>query len=49
LSRSDISVAEISERLAFSSQSYFTAVFKQFTGMMPTEYQTKEMWKYDKK
>jgi len=41
LSRTSTSVAEISERLAFSSPSYFCTVFKQFTGMMPTEYQGK--------
>lgn len=41
LSRTDTSVAEISERLAFSSPSYFCTVFKQFTGMMPSEYQSK--------
>lgn len=41
LSRTDISVAEISERLAFSSPGYFGSVFKKLTGMMPTEYQGK--------
>lgn len=41
LSRTSISVAEVSERLAFSSPSYFCTAFKQFTGMMPTEYQGK--------
>lgn len=39
LSRTSTSVAEISERLAFSSPSYFCTVFKQFTSMMPSEYQ----------
>lgn len=39
LGRMDISVAEISERLAFSSPSYFCTVFKQYTGRMPSEYQ----------
>ena len=41
LSRTNASVAEISERLAFSSPSYFCTVFKQFTGMMPSEYREK--------
>lgn len=41
LSRTSTSVAEISERLAFSSPSYFCTVFKQYTGMMPSEYQSK--------
>lgn len=39
LGRMDVSVAEISERLAFSSPSYFCTVFKQYTGRMPSEYQ----------
>lgn len=41
LCRSGMSVAETSERLAFSSPSYFCAVFKQFTGVMPSEYRGK--------
>lgn len=39
LTRPNASIAEISERLAFSSPSYFCTVFKQHTGMMPSEYQ----------
>ena len=39
LRRTGISVAEVSERLAFSSPSYFCAVFKQITGIAPSEYQ----------
>lgn len=33
--------ADISERLAFSSPSYFGAVFRQYTGMSPGEYREK--------
>ena len=38
LSGSLLSVAEISTTLAFSSQSYFGAVFKKVTGLTPEEY-----------
>lgn len=34
-----ISVAELSDRLAYSSPSYFSSVFKKHTGMSPVEYQ----------
>ncbi len=33
-----LSIAEISDRLSFSSPSYFTSVFHSFTGMTPKEY-----------
>lgn len=36
--RGDITVNEMSERLAFSSPSYFCAVFKEHTGMLPSEF-----------
>ncbi|SCP98860.1 helix-turn-helix transcriptional regulator [Anaerobium acetethylicum] len=39
LTRTDIAVNEVSERLAFSSPSYFCSIFKQYTGMLPSEYQ----------
>lgn len=39
LTRTDISVSEVSECLAFSTPSYFCSVFKSFTGMLPSEYQ----------
>ena len=39
LTRTGASVAEISDKLSFSSPSYFCTVFKQHTGMMPSEYQ----------
>lgn len=35
---SDITVAEISRYLAFSSQSHFAEIFKKYTGKSPTEY-----------
>lgn len=31
-------VTEVSDILAFSTQSYFSTVFKQFTGTKPSEY-----------
>ena len=37
-----LSVAEISDRLAFSSPSYFSSVFKKQAGMSPAEYQQKQ-------
>ena len=36
--RSGLTAADISERLAFSSPSYFSSVFRKETGMTPTEY-----------
>lgn len=36
-----VSVAELSERLAYSSPSYFSSVFKKHTGTSPVEYQNK--------
>lgn len=38
MAKSNLSTADISERLAFSSPSYFTSVFRKETGMTPTEY-----------
>lgn len=40
LSESDYSILEISETLAFSSQSYFTKIFKKIVGMTPLEYKS---------
>ncbi|MBR5122895.1 MAG: helix-turn-helix transcriptional regulator, partial [Anaerotignum sp.] len=34
----DVTFTEISEELGFSSVNYFSKVFKQKTGMTPTEY-----------
>ena len=31
-------IAEISSHLAFSTQSYFTSVFRRHTGMTPKQY-----------
>ena len=39
LRESPVSVAELSDRLAFSSPSYFSSVFKKHTNMCPVEYQ----------
>ncbi|NLO83938.1 MAG: helix-turn-helix domain-containing protein [Clostridiales bacterium] len=38
---SDLSIAQISDYLAFSSQSYFQTVFKKTQGCTPVEYRTK--------
>ena len=38
LIKSGMTVTEISERLGFSSQGYFSLAFKRETGMSPTEY-----------
>ncbi len=35
---SELSLAEISERLAYSSQSFFTATFREVTGLTPRQY-----------
>jgi len=40
LKYSDYSISHISHMLAFSSQSYFTSVFRQITGLTPKEYRT---------
>jgi YSIRK-targeted surface antigen transcriptional regulator len=38
LKYSDLSLSEISELLSFSSQSFFTAIFRQMTGVTPKQY-----------
>lgn len=38
LKYTSLSLAEISEQLAFSSQSFFTATFRQLTGMTPGQF-----------
>ncbi len=42
LSEGRLPASEISERLSFSSPSYFSATFKQCTGMTPSEYQNRK-------
>jgi len=41
LSESAIKISELSEKLGFSSASYFNRVFKSFTGESPGEYRNK--------
>jgi len=41
LKYSELSLAEISELLSFSSQSFFTAVFRHVTGVTPRQYREK--------
>lgn len=38
LSVGDLSILEISERCGYSDQSYFTRIFKRYTGISPTQY-----------
>ena len=38
LKANDLSISDIAERLNFSSQQYFQAQFKKFTGVTPQEY-----------
>ncbi len=39
LKDSPIPISELSDRLGFASPSYFSSVFKKFTGITPVEYQ----------
>lgn len=39
LANHNISAADVSERLAFSSPSYFTAIFRKYTGVTPSAWQ----------
>lgn len=41
LANHQLSAADVSERLAFSSPSYFTAIFRKYTGMTPSAWQQK--------
>lgn len=45
LDNSNISIAELSDRLSFANPSYFSAVFKKMTGQTPVEYQEKQKGK----
>lgn len=40
LAHSDYSISEISSTLAFSTQSYFTEIFKKYVGITPLEYRS---------
>lgn len=42
LNMTQMSSADVSERLAFSSPSFFSATFKKFTGMSPSDYQNRK-------
>lgn len=42
LLKQDLSIAEVSERLSFSSANYFSLVFKKFTGKLPTQFRRNE-------
>ena len=39
LTRSKMSISDVSEALGFNSQSYFGSVFRKLCGMTPSEYQ----------
>lgn len=39
----DLSINEISEKAGYSSQHYFSRIFKQTTGLTPIEYRNKEI------
>lgn len=41
LLRSGYSVSQVSDKMSFSSSSYFSAVFKREMGMLPTQYRIK--------
>jgi AraC-like DNA-binding protein len=43
LKHSRMTLSEISERLNYSSQSFFTAVFKQETGLTPKQYRQRNV------
>jgi AraC-like DNA-binding protein len=42
LKYSNLSLAEIGEQLSFSSQSFFTATFREVTGLTPRQYREKQ-------
>ena len=38
----DMKILEVSERVGFENPSYFSSVFKKYTGMLPQKYKTFE-------
>lgn len=48
LTSTDLSIIEISLTLNYSDQSYFSKVFKKYTGTTPSEYRKKEIIKSKK-
>ncbi|MDB5052486.1 MAG: response regulator [Bacilli bacterium] len=44
LKRSDLKVYQISEKVGYQKQQYFTDSFKEFTGMTPMEYKQKTIF-----
>lgn len=42
LANHQLNAADVSERLAFSSPSYFTAIFRKYTGITPSAWQQKK-------
>lgn len=38
IENSNLTIAEISEKTGFASQSYFSTAFKNYTGMTPSQY-----------
>ena len=38
----DLSFTEISEMSGFTSSKYFSTIFKQYIGMTPTQFRSKE-------
>ena len=38
LKKSDMSIAQIAKNVGYESQSRFTTAFKDYYGMLPTEY-----------
>ncbi len=41
LLKSDLTICQISDRLGFDNQNYFSQVFKKYTGLSPREYRNK--------
>ena len=41
MSMRELSIQEISEKVGFNSQSYFTKIFKKYIGVTPITYRNK--------